>query len=575
MRPTAVLLLAIMLAPALGGCLEQIGLGGLTRPDYRVSRTPLDTTEWNTDSSFTVQVLQVEPVEVRIELIPLSGGSPIIETGLSDATTLVAITIPDGTWTVTYYVGGYEWESFEGARFDTQAPEITGLETLVRAPNGSALLGDGAFVDPAATVVVRRQDGTTVSTSLPLQLTRLADGVHAYYVVATDPAGNEAVATVQVLSGSATELPNGKFTTGIVARYTNTARFWDLTNLDAYLSPSAAQAELANLQLPAYRGSGNGIEPNDPAVLDVVDAVVRPDMTTMEAALALYTWMFNNLEYDSTLLEGSVLLLPNQVILDQEDPADPDSDGDGLVRDGPGNGVRGGVCRDLAATYASLLRAAGVPSRLVAGYLAGQVNGFHAWVEVYGGSVGGMPAWIPVDVSGIDGLYSDVGMLQSFAVRLPDYLMLRVVTPEQEQGAWSTASSLSYTYVQSEGEPKATFNRAVEIVFEDKGVLCVDTATRFRAIANAASSCRTPQRSHIPDFTSRSVRVLDYGLDIDAAPTGSTITLNLVYPDVPGNSADRVEYLKYFRPENGPRGLRSSGFDESIVTGRATVELTR
>src|SRR5689334_18823930 len=87
MRPRvlALLGLTVFLAPAMGGCLDQLGLGGLGRPDYHVSRTPLSSTDWTTDSSFVVQVQQLEPVEVVIEAVPTDGGATVTESGLSNA----------------------------------------------------------------------------------------------------------------------------------------------------------------------------------------------------------------------------------------------------------------------------------------------------------------------------------------------------------------------------------------------------------------------------------------------------------------------------------------------------------
>src|SRR5688572_5368487 len=101
MRPLAVLLLGLLvLGPAMGGCLDGLGLGGLSRPNYAVSRTPLETAGWNTDSTFTVQVQQDAPVEVRIEADPSGAGTPLSKTGFSNATTPVTLDLPDGTWTV-------------------------------------------------------------------------------------------------------------------------------------------------------------------------------------------------------------------------------------------------------------------------------------------------------------------------------------------------------------------------------------------------------------------------------------------------------------------------------------------
>ncbi|MFA5943665.1 MAG: transglutaminase-like domain-containing protein [Candidatus Thermoplasmatota archaeon] len=537
-----VVVCVILMAPALGGCLEQLGLGGLTRPDYRVSRTVLEPGGWMTDSAFTVQIQQEVPVEVRIEATSLDGARPRSRTGLSNLTMPVTMDIPDGTWTVTYFVDDHKWESFEGVRFDTLPPEITGLPAVVKAPTGSILLGDGAHVESGADLVVTQQDGTVVGTSLPLQLSGLSDGVHVYNLLATDAAGNEASFAVQVISGSATQLPEPKYTAGIVARYTTTLRLWDLTNLDDFVSPETARSSA-----PDFLGSGTGITPDDPAVQQVVADVVDDGMSTGEAALALYEWMYTNLEYTEDRLDEDDLLDPAQTIA---------------------NG--GGVCRDLAALYASLLRAAHIPARLVAGYLAGRVNGFHAWVEFYGG-VGPSP-WVPVDVSGIDGPYTVSGMLQSFGIALPEHLALRALTPEEEQTDWSTAAILLYS--SSGGDPVAPFLKDVELSLTRQN-FCVNLATFAR---EARRTCGTGFNAKIDNFPVFATGVLDYGIEVQSAPRGTVLTLSIVYPDAATVAPDEVEYRTYFEPDqaNTVDGLRlEEGFVEDPIRGRADVKIKR
>lgn len=509
-RAAATLLLAFLATPALGGCLDF--LDGLNRPDYAVSRTPLQPAPlWNTDPEFTVQVQQAEPVEVRIEAVPATGGQTLTASGLSDPAHPVTLTIPDGTWDVSYTVGGHDWETFENVRFDATPPAIAGLQTLGDAQEGSYVLGATATVEPGAAVqVVRQSTEEVVATALPAQLTGLGDGVHGFTVLATDPAGNEASWTVQVRSGSATQLPTPEYTFGIVARYTTEVRLWDLSELDAYLSPAAARAAEPSYATLDRR---NGVDPQDPDVLAAVEeAGVEPGMSSAAVALALHRWMFDRLDYLEERLEEDDLLEPGETI-----------------RGG------GGVCRDLAGLYVSLLRAAGVPARLVAGYLAGNVNGFHAWVEFYGGSVGGAPAWIPVDVSGIDGRIGEPGkglatLLASFAIRVPEHLPLRPLTPAQEETEWSNAATLSYTAPASAPAPDATFENELTVAFQEAGVLCVDEGTLARRTAASSRGC-SPGNKFIPDFVLRSQRVLDYGVDVRSAPKGTTFTLSLVHPE--------------------------------------------
>jgi hypothetical protein len=519
MRGPALALVALALLPGLAGCMDF--LEGVTRPDYPVSRTPVatGTGAWNTDGVFVVQVDQAEPLQVRIEATPPNGAA-LVETGFSDLDTPVTMDVPDGTWTITYEVDGYEWETFRDARFDATPPTVAGLEAIGSAPAGSYLLGEGAVVEPGARLeVVEQSTGQQVASALPAQLVALADGVHTFDVVAADAAGNEAVYTVQVIVGSATQLPAGGFTMGIVARYSTSAALWDITDLDAYLTPAEAQEEM-----PGYLAPGQAIEPDDADVQRVVGQVVQPGMTTAEAALALYRWMFNNLEYDEARLGDDGLLTPSETMA-----------------------AGGGVCRDLAALYVSLLRAADVPARLAAGYLGGRVGGFHAWVEFYGGAGHGPSPWVPVDVSGIDGPYEEIGMLQSFAIRLPEYLMLRAWTPEQEQDQWSSVMTVPPPRLPagSRREPQIEFDQALTEVASSRKAMCVDEATGFRQFRDAPRQCTTPRGAHIPDFLTSSTRVLDYGIVVENAAAGTKITLEAVYPDRDDTTADHVDYQHY------------------------------
>jgi transglutaminase-like putative cysteine protease len=509
-------LLALALAVPLSGCFDFSSLG---RPNYSVSRTPLKPNDWTTDSKFTVQVMQAEPVEVRIEAKPADGSTPLATAGASDAEQQVSMDLPDGTWTVTYYVDGHKWESFAGVKVDTVAPSVAGLDTLVEAPSGSATIGAVPLAAGETVQVVEQATGVVVATALPAHLSGLPDGVHAYDVVASDPAGNKAVATVQVLAGSVNQLPAGKFTAGIVARYSLSVRLWDLTDLGAYPSPSAARAAA-----PTLLGSGVGITPDDPAVKQAIqEAGVTADMTTAEAALALYRWTFDHLEYQKSRLDKQDLLDPAQTIQQG-----------------------GGVCRDLAALYVSLLRGAGIPARLVAGYLAGTVDGFHAWVEFYGG---GSDPWVPVDVSGIgasddpdDDLYTEAAMLQAFAIALPEHLPLRALTPAQEKEAWSSAATISYSKPQRSPDPAVDFSKDACNTsrcggFEEERVLCVDLATRDRTVMDKGSC----HKAYIDGFVSRARWVLDYGAQVASAAPGTTVTVGAVFPE----AAATTEWLSY------------------------------
>jgi hypothetical protein len=536
-------LVALLVAPALSGCTDFFDR--LNRPDYDVSRTQLAGPEgWNRVPTFSVEVNVSTPVAVRIVATP-PGDLPLATSGFSAMGQRVSLDLPDGTWTVTYYIDGHKWETFPNERFDSTPPELSGLESLGQAPEGIYVVGSEAVVEAGARLdVIDQGTGRVVATSLPATLGPLADGVHAFDIVLTDQAGNQALWTLQVVAGKATELPRGQFTAGIVARYTTTLRLWDLSDLGAYMSPADAAQ-----QAPDYLGSGTALKPNDPAVQAVVADVVRPGMSSGEAALALYEWMHRNLDY---LFED----------LDRDDLLDPAQ----TMERG------GGVCRDLAALYVSLLRGAGIPARLVAGYLAGQVNGFHAWVEFYGGEGFGPSPWVPVDVSTLNGNDARLSAIQAFGIRLPEHLGLRALTPPQEQGDWSSAARLASSAPPGAGMPDASFEKDLQDVRPAvRQVLCISLATLVRHLATTASQCTTPQRTHLPDFVVQAQRVLDYGITIESMPRGSHVQLTLVYPDPSDATVDSYAYVT--RSDAG--GLQTQGFREDAATGRTTIDLRR
>ncbi|MEA3142792.1 MAG: hypothetical protein QOG31_116 [Thermoplasmata archaeon] len=513
----ALLLALLLAAPPFAGCLAPFGLGD---PAYRVERTELALGEaWNRDGRFTVQVLSAEPVAVRVEALAQDGRA-VQGAGLSNATLPpVAIDLPDGTWTVTYFVAGKRWESQGPARVDATPPTIRGLETLGSAQGGAYDLGVGAVVDGGAKVrVVRQADGAQVAGALPIHLIGLADGVHGYDVVATDGAGNQAVATVQVRSGAATQLPPGRHTFGITARYTSTARLWDLTTLDSYAAPAQARQAVQGQWL----GNGTALAPQDPEVQAVAREVVDAGMSTGRAAFELFRWMVDHTDYLEARLGADDLLTPAQTLQ-----------------------AGGGVCRDLAGLYASLLRGAGIPARLVAGYLGGRVGGFHAWVEFYGGEGHGPSPWVPVDVSAVDGTFQPTLALQAFGARLPNLLGLHAVTPTQEQGNWAHAIAVDASYPESGPEPQVTLADNLTAEFREEAVLCIDPARLARRVAPDAEACGAAYPKYVPGFLARAAFVLDYGAEVANAGPGTKVTLVLASPTPTAVAPDAVESLTY------------------------------
>lgn len=532
----------------MSGCSDL--LGDLNRPNYQVFATVIPSSGYVREGHFLVQVRE----NVAIHIEARSGATVLPKDGVGEA----VLDIPDGTWDISYTVGGYHWASHDRVRFDASPPVITGLEPVGLADaTRHYRLGDGAKVTGAvSTQVFDLADGRLIATALPVDLNNLADGLHAYLVSTRDAAGNYGNVTVQVRVGTAQDLPEGQYTFGVVARYTNDLRLWDISDLDAYVTISVAKQQTGG----KWMGLGFGVDPNDPNVKAVVAQVVTPTMTTAERAQALLRYMMENLHYDKSRLDNDFLLTPSQVLLDGEDstgrdcPADSSASDpacDGLVMDGAGNGVKGGICRDLAATYVSLLRAAGVPARLVTGYLSGNVDGFHAWVEFYGGvpagKIGQSP-WIPVDVSGVDGSYEPFDLLRSFAIQRPDYLTLRQLPDSSEVEGWST--SLAMRYVSPAGQkPVIKLQTDVQDEFTRNGVLCVDKTTLRRAAADDDDGC-TGFPAWVPDFPLSATRVIDYGIDVESAPRKTQVTAEVAYPFPEGDNPVYLFYGESYRTDS-------------------------
>jgi hypothetical protein len=460
------------------------------RPDVTLRATPLGTgpDAWNHDGRVTVEVLEPGHT-VRIDA--KSGAFRVDES----AEGKVTVDLPDGAWTVRYYVDDYLWTKLEDVRIDATPPSLAGLEVSGNAQGGLYVLGSDVEPEAGRTVRVYDEGGSLLNQGLPVTITGLAAGKHVFRVEATEESGNVNEAQVLVRSGTAVNLPPGAWTAGIVARYTKEVQLWDVSARS--LMPADAAAEVGGMHL----GSGEGIEPEDATVRQIVGTVVEPGMDTTQAAWALYKWMFNTLEYDQGRLGRTDLLSPAETVE---------------------NG--GGVCRDLAALYASLLRAAGIPARLVAGYIA-SVEEFHAWVEFYAGDQG----WVPVDVSPIDGAFETGDALAAFGILTPNLIPLRRVTEDQEQGDWSTAGQVDYQFTGP--EPEREFRSRLETDLSDTGRdLCVDPETLERLLA-PAGSCPDRFPLRVPGLAWRTDVTMDYGLEVESAGPGTTIELALVFPE--------------------------------------------
>lgn len=124
---------------------------------------------------------------------------------------------------------------------------------------------------------------------------------------------------------------------------------------------------LARQQKPNWAKPGLNIPSDTPQFLKLAHTIVGDRKTVVEASDAVQAWVYGQMR-------------PNAGI--------------GVLRDaGEVLKTKEGVCRDYAVLTAALLRAAGVPTRLVSGLVS--LDGtfyYHAWCEVWDGA-----RWLGVD----------------------------------------------------------------------------------------------------------------------------------------------------------------------------------
>lgn len=326
-------------------------------------------------------------------------------------------------------------------------------------------------------------------------------------VPSTAPSATSSTAPsgVPVVRAPPGDLMPGEHSFGILAKYERAGKLWDIQMRAGYLSPAAAAAALNG----SYLGAGFGITPDDPAVRAVVGQVVHGG-SSVDVALALYRWMLNNTDYDFSRLSASDLQIPAKTLQ-----------------------THGGVCRDLAALYVSLLRAAGVPARLVTGYVGTTIGDFHAWVEFYAGPLYGQDPWMPVDVSIAGGSGTPEAVAFFFGVQRAEDLPLRTWTDADDDTNWAMVSSWEGTW--NGAPPKVSMNTTLIIVSEHDGVLCISPAT-FGRIAYDDGQCTPGMEQLDRPFILETVRTLDYGFNV-AAATGAKLNLTLAVPTVlPGET---------------------------------------
>lgn len=110
------------------------------------------------------------------------------------------------------------------------------------------------------------------------------------------------------------------------------------------------------------------IQSDEPGLKDLAGEIIGGEKNLFAAALKLRRWVAENMTFDL-----GIALAPSSEIL----------------RD------RRGTCVGYATLLAALARAAGIPSRVVIGYVYAQgMFGGHAWTEILSGE-----AWVPLDAA--------------------------------------------------------------------------------------------------------------------------------------------------------------------------------
>jgi len=122
------------------------------------------------------------------------------------------------------------------------------------------------------------------------------------------------------------------------------------------------------------------IQSDDAEILRLAKDLVGDEKDALQAALRLERWVAENMKFDL----GIVFAPATEIIRD-----------------------RRGTCVGYATLFATLARAAGLPSRIVMGYVyALGMFGGHAWAEVLLGE-----AWVPLDAAIVNAGVADAGHL--------------------------------------------------------------------------------------------------------------------------------------------------------------------
>ncbi|MCX6375811.1 MAG: lasso peptide biosynthesis protein, partial [Armatimonadetes bacterium] len=130
----------------------------------------------------------------------------------------------------------------------------------------------------------------------------------------------------------------------------------------------SASLPIKDPKLDEFLADGPYIQPSDPEIKSAVAQIVGDEKNACKAASLIREWLDANMR-----TKGNIGIVRTST---------------DILR------ARSGVCRDYATLYAALARAAGIPTKVVAGMLYFK-DGFyyHAWAESFVGE------WVPVDAT--------------------------------------------------------------------------------------------------------------------------------------------------------------------------------
>jgi len=128
----------------------------------------------------------------------------------------------------------------------------------------------------------------------------------------------------------------------------------------------SASLPIKDPKLDEFLADGPYIQPSDPQIKSAASQIVGDEKNACKAASLIREWLDVNMQ-----TRGDIGIVRTST---------------DILR------ARSGVCRDYATLYAALARAAGIPTKVVAGMIYFK-DGFyyHAWAESFVGE------WIPVD----------------------------------------------------------------------------------------------------------------------------------------------------------------------------------